>query len=90
MFAVPLGAPWHELLSVGWHSEFVFFFPAAIYTTLQVFTAVTLHDLVLDDVLSFSCCPMFMVPRNHFDALPKWQMMTTVPPPVCFSGAKSL
>lgn len=79
VFAVPLGAPWYEVLSFGWHSDFLFFVPAVIYTSLQVVTAVTLRDLWLDDVLPFSCCPMFMVPRNHFDGLPKWQLMTTVP-----------
>ena len=35
-------------------------------------TAVTLRDFWLDDVLPFSCCPMFMLPRNIYDEWPKW------------------
>ena len=34
---------------------------------MQVLTAVTLRDFWLDDVLPFSCCPMFMLPRNIYD-----------------------
>lgn len=45
----------------------------------QVFTAVTLRDFWLDDVLPFSCCPMFMLPRNIYDDLPKWFTMTDSP-----------
>eukprot|EP00967_Tisochrysis_lutea_P139720 scaffold254183_cov21-Tisochrysis_lutea.AAC.1 len=78
-FAFPLGARWDELLSLGLEHEFAWFLPAATYTVLQILTAVTLYDLWLDDVLPFSCCPMFMPPRNPFDDLPKWQMMTTAP-----------
>ena len=85
-FTIPLGAPWQESLDVGWNSDSVFFVPAAIYTTLQVIVAFTLHDFWLNDVLPFSCCPMFMMPRNPFDALPKWQMMTTVRTPPTLPG----
>ena len=42
------------------------------YHPLQVLTAVTLRDFWLDDVLPFSCCPMFMLPRNIYDEWPKW------------------
>jgi len=56
-----------------------FFLPAAAYTALQVLTAVTLRDFWLDDVLPFSCCPMFMLPRNIYDDWPKWWTMTDSP-----------
>jgi hypothetical protein len=78
-FAFPLGAPWDELLRLGLQHELAWFLPAASYTALQILAAVTLYDLWLDDILPFSCCPMFMPPRSPFDKLPKWQMMTTAP-----------
>ena len=43
---------------------------------LQVLTALTLRDFWLEDILPFSCCPMFMLPRNPFDEWPKWWTMT--------------
>jgi len=78
-FIVPINAPWHELLLAGWREETPWFLPAAIYTALQVLAAATLYDLWLDDVLPFSCCPMFMPPRNPFDTLPKWWTMADAP-----------
>ena len=42
-------------------------------------TAVTLRDFWLDDVLPFSCCPMFMLPRNIYDEWPKWWTMCDSP-----------
>ena len=39
-------------------------------------TALTLRDFWLEDILPFSCCPMFMLPRNPFDEWPKWWIMT--------------
>jgi len=75
---VPSAEPWRAILN-GWQLEPYFFLPAAIYTSLQVLTAVTLRDFWLDDVLPLSCCPMFMLPRNPFDAWPKWWTMTDAP-----------
>ena len=46
---------------------------------MQVLTALTLYDFWLDDILPFSCCPMFMLPRNPFDEWPKWWTMTDAP-----------
>ena len=79
-YVVPAGelGTW-RVLALGAQSEAWFFVPAAVYTLLQVLTAVTLYDLWLDDILPFSCCPMFMPPRNPFDRLPKWYTMTTAP-----------
>ena len=42
-------------------------------------TALTLRDFWLEDILPFSCCPMFMMPRNPFDEWPKWWTMTEAP-----------
>ena len=39
-------------------------------------TALTLRDFWLEDILPFSCCPMFMLPRNPYDDWPKWWSMT--------------
>ena len=39
----------------------------------------TLRDFWLDDVLPFSCCPMFMLPRNVYDELPKMWVMCDSP-----------
>ena len=72
---MPSAEPWRAILN-GWQLEPYFFLPAAIYTSLQVLTAVTLRDFWLDDVLPLSCCPMFMLPRNPFDEWPKWWTMT--------------
>ena len=46
---------------------------------LQILTALTLRDFWLEDILPFSCCPMFMLPRNPFDEWPKWWTMTDAP-----------
>ncbi len=82
-YLVPAGeladSPWTVLAQAERVHESWFFVPAAVYTLLQVFTALTLYDLWLDDILPFSCCPMFMPPRNPFDRLPKWYIMTTAP-----------
>ena len=56
-----------------------FFLPALIYTALQVLTAISLRDFWLEDILPFSCCPMFMLPRNPFDEWPKWWTMCDSP-----------
>jgi hypothetical protein len=45
----------------------------------QVLTALTLRDFWLEDILPFSCCPMFMLPRNPIDEWPKWWTMTDAP-----------
>ena len=68
-----------QALLNGWAHEKSFFIPAAIYTALQVLTALTLRDFWLDDILPFSCCPMFMLPRNPFDEWPKLWTMSTAP-----------
>ena len=47
--------------------------------TPQVLTALTLRDFWLEDILPFSCCPMFMLPRSPYDEWPKWWTMTTSP-----------
>ena len=78
LVGVPTGEPWQALLN-GWAHERYFFIPAAIYTALQVLTALTLRDFWLDDILPFSCCPMFMLPRNPFDEWPKFWTMSTTP-----------
>jgi len=78
-FVIPLGQPTSELLRAGWEQENSWFLPAAIYTALQVLVAVSLYDLWLDDILPFSCCPMFMPPRSPYDKLPKWWTMTDAP-----------
>ena len=74
---VPSAEPWRAILN-GWQLE-PYFLPAAIYTSLQVLTTATLRDFWLDDVLPLSCRPMFMLPRNLFDAWPKWWTMTDAP-----------
>ena len=75
---IPSNEPFAALHN-GWQHELPFFLPAAIYTALQVLTAVTLRDFWLDDVLPFSCCPMFMLPRSIYDDWPKWWTMTDSP-----------
>jgi hypothetical protein len=55
LVGVPSNEPFQALLN-GWDNEGPFFVPAAVYTALQVLTAVTLRDFWLDDVLPFSCC----------------------------------
>jgi hypothetical protein len=76
---VPSREPAYSSVLSGWENEAAFFVPAAIYTFLQVLTALTLRDFWLEDVLPFSCCPMFMLPRNPFDEWPKWWTMTDAP-----------
>jgi hypothetical protein len=78
LVGVPSREPWTAVLQ-GWAHETGFFLPALIYTALQVLTALTLRDFWLDDILPFSCCPMFMLPRNPFDEWPKWWTMTDSP-----------
>ena len=78
LVGVPSSEPWTAVLH-GWAHERGFFLPAMIYTALQVLTALTLRDFWLDDILPFSCCPMFMLPRNPFDEWPKWWTMTDAP-----------
>ena len=75
---VPSQQQWTAVLE-GWEHETGFFLPAGIYTLLQVLTALTLRDFWLEDILPFSCCPMFMLPRNPFDEWPKWWTMTEAP-----------
>ncbi len=75
LVGVPATDPWNAVLS-GWEHETGFFVPAAIYVTLQVVSALTLRDFWLEDALPFSCCPMFLLPRNPYDQLPKWWTMT--------------
>ena len=78
LVGVPSQQPWTAVFN-GWEHETGFFLPAVIYTSLQVLTALTLRDFWLEDILPFSCCPMFMMPRNPFDEWPKWWTMTTAP-----------
>jgi len=78
LVGVPSSEPWMATLQGATH-EAGFFLPATVYTALQLLTALTLRDFWLDDILPFSCCPMFMLPRNPFDEWPKWWTMTTAP-----------
>lgn len=78
LVGVPSSEPWTAVLQ-GWAHETGFFLPAIIYTSMQVLSALTLRDFWLDDILPFSCCPMFMLPRNPFDEWPKWWTMTDAP-----------
>jgi hypothetical protein len=79
LVGLPSREPWMASIR-GVHQETGFFVPAAIYVALQVLTSLTLHDFWLDDILPFSCCPMFMLPRNPFDEWPKWWTMTDALP----------
>jgi len=79
VFAFPLSSLLSADLRHAFEHEPLWLLPAALYTLLQLLTAVSLYDLWLDDILPFSCCPMFMPPRSPFDPLPKWQTMTTAP-----------
>lgn len=75
LLAYLVGVPASEPSYDGLDRESGFFVPALIYTALQVVTAVTLRDFWLDDILPFSCFPMFMLPRNIYDDWPKaWTM----------------
>ena len=78
LIGVPTREPWTAVFR-GWEEEAGFFLPAVVYTLLQVLTALTLRDFWLEDILPFSCCPMFMLPRNPFDEWPKWWTMTDAP-----------
>ena len=71
--------PWHEILREGWAAETYFFLPAAAYTIVQLVVACTLYDFWLDDIMPFTCAPMFMLPRSIYDKLPKFWTMTDVP-----------
>lgn len=53
--------------------------PLLVPRSEQVLTALTLRDFWLEDILPFTCCPMFMLPRNPFDEWPKWWTMTEAP-----------
>ena len=74
-----LDAPLSAYLSAGLQLAPHLFYPAAAYVTLQLLTALSFYDLWLDDVLPFSCCPMFMPPRSLYDSLPKFWTMTDAP-----------
>jgi len=78
LVGVPSREPWTAIFT-GLESEPTFFLPAALYTVLQVLTALTLRDFWLEDILPFSCCPMFMLPRNPFDEWPKFWTMSEAP-----------
>jgi hypothetical protein len=78
LIGVPSREPWTAVFT-GLERETGFFLPAVIYTLLQILTALTLRDFWLEDILPFSCCPMFMLPRNPFDEWPKWWTMTDAP-----------
>ena len=78
LIGVPSREPWTAVFT-GWEADTGFFLPAVLYTTLQVLTALTLRDFWLEDILPFSCCPMFMLPRNPFDEWPKWWTLTEAP-----------
>lgn len=51
---------------------------AAVYLLSQVVVSFTLRDILGEEKLPFSCCPMFFFPRNLFSATPKL---------FCLSGA---
>mmetsp|Transcript_29529 Transcript_29529/g.84563 ORF Transcript_29529/g.84563 Transcript_29529/m.84563 type:complete len:531 (-) Transcript_29529:54-1646(-) len=51
---------------------------AAVYLLGQVVVSFTLRDILGEEKLPFSCCPMFFFPRNLFSATPKL---------FCLSGA---
>lgn len=89
LFAFLVGVPAPDsalaALAAGWESEPALFVPAALITAAQLAVAFSLRDLWLDDVLPFSCCPMFLFPRSPYDEWPKYFTMTDAP----LSGCKT-
>jgi len=51
-----------------------------LYTMASLFVSLTMMDVWYGELPPFSCCPMFLVPRNLFaEGMPRWWCMTGVP-----------
>ncbi|CAK8991896.1 Uncharacterized protein SCF082_LOCUS2856, partial [Durusdinium trenchii] len=62
------------------HLEFSGFLVAYLYTMISIMVSLVMLDVWYGEVLPWSCCPMFLVPRNLFSQdMPRWWTMTGRP-----------
>eukprot|EP01052_Picozoa_sp_SAG31_P030232 SAG31_NODE_3084_length_4695_cov_3.336741_4_plen_324_part_00 len=65
-----------ETLTSGWAETPYSFGLAALYTGGQLFAAITLADITMEEILPWSAFPMFLMPRNVFSKWPRFFVMT--------------
>jgi len=77
-FLAPAGASTLVTLRQGFDAEPLAVALAGLYLLGQVLVSFSFRDIIGEERLPFSCCPMFFFPRNLFRATPKL---------FCISGA---